>query len=99
MNCSQKEIKLKSNCSTDNCVDVFNGDQVDTDGDGLGDDCDSVSFALSCESINKYSSRTSMTMESLTSTTTALPSPIEIRWIPILTRLETFVTTAISHLT
>lgn len=31
---------------TDNCVLVFNGDQIDSDGDGLGDACDPVSVTL-----------------------------------------------------
>lgn len=38
-----KRKLVQSSSSLDNCVDVFNGDQVDTDNDGLGDACDPVS--------------------------------------------------------
>lgn len=37
---------MKGKFLLDNCVKVFNGDQIDTDEDGLGDACDPVSESL-----------------------------------------------------
>lgn len=36
-------IKICEQSFSDNCPHVFNGAQIDTDNDGLGDACDDVS--------------------------------------------------------
>ena len=70
----------------DNCPRIFNGDQVDTDQDGLGDACDEVNFRvilkiylLSLISEFRISTTTKFGM----STTTARIFPTRTREIQI----------------